>query len=82
MNLTERKLLQLGNEFEKKDISYLRSSLNIVRMIKYERIKSMGIVANNGENINTHTILWGNLKLGMECKRNLTLRRFGSVEKQ
>jgi hypothetical protein len=87
LNLTERKLLQNWKKIrKKKDISYLRSSRNIVRLIKYERIKSMGLVANNGENVNAYIVLWGNLKLGMQCKCNLTLRRLVStivaVEKQ
>ena len=35
----------------------------------------MGIVANNGENVNAYKILWGSLKLGMQSKFNLALRR-------
>jgi len=60
---------------KKRRLSDLRSSRNIVRLIKYERIKLMGIVANNGENVNAYKILWGSLKLGMKCKFNLSLRR-------
>ena len=58
-----------------KDISDLRSSRIIVRLMKYERIKSMGIVTNNGDDVNACKILWGSLKLGMQYKFNLTLRR-------
>jgi hypothetical protein len=49
--------------FEKKeDISDLCLSRNIVKLIKYERMKSMGIVANNGENVNAYKIFVGKPK--------------------
>jgi len=83
-NRVKRKIFEPNREevtpawknFEKKGrLSDLRSSRNIVRLMKYERIKSMGIVANNGENVNAYKILWGSLKLGMQSKFNLALRR-------
>jgi len=35
----------------------------------------MGIVANNAKKVNAYKILWGSLKLSMQCKFNLALRR-------